>query len=212
MSRRDRYTVDDVRRIAQAAIWWEPAWEAILPGTRRGNYHCKSIYMDNRKLARSGLTRELAIDRLERCTTIDQIIDLVHPEDTKTWGVNFTNLKLGAALRTIEFRRFPHCETIEEVNTYVDTATAFFHAAMQVSGREAFTDAKNRTVRGLEQFLLGAKGPFVRSDIARLFDEKRNAPTLRPLLFLPMNMNPVEEQRIRNITEAVTMDDTPPIY
>ena len=35
VSKKEPYTLQELKLIAQAVLWWEPAWEAILPDERR---------------------------------------------------------------------------------------------------------------------------------------------------------------------------------
>ena len=56
ISRGPYFTLNEVRRVAQATIWWEPAWEAVLPFTRRRNCTCRRspcTFGDVDKLKRS---------------------------------------------------------------------------------------------------------------------------------------------------------------
>ena len=168
-------------RIAQAMIWWEEAWEAVLPEERRRNPFTRSIFVDNVNF--QGMTREAAIRALEDSGNrrVYLLVRLVNPDGSRHWGINFSNLITDQAIQTIEFRKFGVARSREDVYTYIACAAAFIHAAIQLdddSARALFTSVPARTVAGLENFMLGAVGPFDREAIRRLFSGIRWRPTI----------------------------------
>ena len=134
-------------------------------------------------------------------------MDLMNPGNQKHWGVNFTNLVKD--LQTIELRRFAHCESTDDALTCVELATSFVRAAIQ-SDRSAFTKLEERTVSGLERFMISAS-PSDPGTIKRFFDLKRANQTLRPLPIMLTWMWPEEEDKLRQLFNAMCASDGPTV-
>ena len=47
-------------------------------------------------------SREDAVERIENCADLTQLLTLLHPDEQKNWGVNFRSVR---EIGTIEFRR-----------------------------------------------------------------------------------------------------------
>ncbi|KAH7036026.1 putative amidoligase enzyme-domain-containing protein [Microdochium trichocladiopsis] len=136
MSLSGGYSVTQLKRLAQAVIYFEPAFEAILPEDRRGNEYAASNWIDNAYLKR--LSRQQAIDRIEQCRTQDELIQLMNPggAQDRYYGWNFQALN---KLSTVEFRRGPASSTADQVLHWVELATTFLRASIHLPSSGALS-------------------------------------------------------------------------
>ncbi|KAI0449304.1 hypothetical protein F5B21DRAFT_494788 [Xylaria acuta] len=96
------YSVMQVKRLAQTIIHFEPAFEALLPRDRRGNEYARSNWIDNLHFGYAKVSRADAIAKLERCRTVDEVIELMNPQNSRYFGWNFQAIK---KYSTVEFQR-----------------------------------------------------------------------------------------------------------
>ncbi|KXJ87326.1 hypothetical protein Micbo1qcDRAFT_197912 [Microdochium bolleyi] len=143
------YSVLQLKRLAQAIIHFEPAFEAILPRDRRGNEYARSNWIDNDYFGRKGLSRPQAVARIEQCRTIDEIIELMNPKGSRYFGWNFQALK---KYETVEFRRGPVSTTVNDVFKWIALASSFLRAAIEMDSAEKIC-ATAPTVGGLGTFV-----------------------------------------------------------
>ncbi|KAI0324233.1 hypothetical protein GY45DRAFT_1340926 [Cubamyces sp. BRFM 1775] len=106
VSRAEGYTPDELKRIACTVIHFEPAFEAILPPSRRGNRFARSNWIDNPifrcwSLSCQGAAMTFITDVLK---TREQLIDTMNPDGSKYYGWNFTSIR---KYKMIKFRRGP---------------------------------------------------------------------------------------------------------
>ncbi|KAL9048408.1 MAG: hypothetical protein Q9162_007739 [Coniocarpon cinnabarinum] len=153
--------------IAQAAIYWEPAWEAILPPERRGNFWARSLYVDHLNFALAGKTRNQSTDMIRRRQSMQSLLKLLHPHGDAYFGWDFYHVM--DDLRTIEFRRGAYryltlCDfrdplatdslsfssKLTDVLMWISVATSFMFAAMKAGSARRYTGAKP-TVRRQEE-------------------------------------------------------------
>ncbi|KAL9089349.1 MAG: hypothetical protein Q9159_002565 [Coniocarpon cinnabarinum] len=182
------FELTDLKRIAQAAVYWEPAWEAVMPNARRGNKFARSNYLDNRNLARKGFSRQESLQIIEDAGSVRKLLDQIQPREAFVWrnfGFNFVNVLEGP--NTIEFRRGACSVSTQDVRMWVAVAllaSIRCNSLIDVQAREC-------TVAGLERFLfepmdnpahphLSTSGVFARSDIQRLFEGNRHKTTQMP--------------------------------
>ncbi|KAL9080520.1 MAG: hypothetical protein Q9159_007587 [Coniocarpon cinnabarinum] len=189
--------------IAQAAIYWEPAWEAILPPERRGNFWARSLYVDHLNFALAGKTRNQSTDMIRRRQSMQSLLKLLHPHGDAYFGWDFYHVM--DDLRTIEFRRGAYryltlCDFRDPVATdslsfsskltdvlmWISVATSFMFAAMKAGSARRYTGAKP-TVRRLHDFIRSGHETMEVADITRLFIMKEHLPSERPI---PFDSNP----------------------
>jgi hypothetical protein len=203
----DDYTVDQLKRLAQAIIHFEPAFEVILPEERRGNEYCRSNWIDNANFGYKKLSRQGAISFLERCTTVNEVIDAMNPEGSRYFGWNFQALK---KYDTVEFRRGAASTSLNDVFMWVELATTFLRASLRTnSARDLVTFDAN--LEGLKTFLskgiddaagagdsrylaalFSGKNPKARLDpkpVGKLSPEKRKK--LEKKIYLDSRSNPM---------------------
>lgn len=155
ISRVEGYSTSDVKRIAQAIIHFEPAFEALVPSERRGNEYSRSNWLDNPQLAYRKLSREQSIGLIEAMNTTDEIIDIMNPNQSKYFGWNFLSLK---TYKTIEFRRGTASLSSNDTFMWVELGMSFVQAAMtQLSSQQMQKYPK--TTGGLMDFIQNAHLP-----------------------------------------------------
>ncbi|OOF90623.1 hypothetical protein ASPCADRAFT_135076 [Aspergillus carbonarius ITEM 5010] len=155
ISRVEGYSTFDVKRIAQAIIHFEPAFEVLVPPERRGNEYSRSNWLDNPQLAYRKLSREQSIAVIEGMNTTEEIIDIMNPNQSKYFGWNFLSLK---TYKTIEFRRGSASLSPNDTFMWVELAMSFIQAAMvQLSSEQMQKYPK--TTGGLMDFIQHAHLP-----------------------------------------------------
>src|SRR5271163_46499 len=97
-------------------------------------------------------TRRESIAMLEACSSCDQIINLMSPDDSKYWGWNFVAMK---KYNTIEFRRGPPSTTVNEVFQWVELAMSFIQASIY-HGAPANLERIPATIGSLRWFIQSA--------------------------------------------------------
>ena len=148
------YTVGKVKRIAQAVLYFEPAFEALLPSDRRQNEYAAGNWIDNPNFGRNGRNRRESIDMIELCTTTREVVELMCPEQSKYYGWNFLNI-ISDPHWTIQFRRGPASSSINEVFIWVELAMSFIQAAIRYGTPANFVKIPS-TISVLQWFLINA--------------------------------------------------------
>lgn len=147
------YSLQDLRRIAQCIIHFEPAIEALVPPVRRGNIYVKSNWLENPHFGFGEKSPRQAIkmigDARDRC----EVMELMTPQGQKWFAWNFQSLM---TLHTIEFRKGAAATTAQQSLAWAELAMTFIQSAMG-SGDDDTVDHLNRippNVGGLKRFLL----------------------------------------------------------
>jgi hypothetical protein len=149
MSIAGNYSAHQLKRLAQAIIYFEPAFEALLPRDRRGNEYARSNWIDNQHFGYARVSRVDAMAMLERCAKVEDVIELMNPQESRYFGWNFQAIK---KYSTIEFRRGAASTTSAEVFRWVEIATSFLRASLKI---QTGSDIRqfSPTIGGLMQFL-----------------------------------------------------------
>lgn len=145
------YTTGAVKRIAQAVIYFEPAFEAILPPNRRQNEYTMSNWIDNPNFGHKNKSRLESIATIENCSTTRQVVELMCPQQNKYWGFNFLNI-VEDPHSTIEFRRGTPCASARSPLVWAELAMSFTQAAIKC-GTSANLRKIPSSVEGLRWFL-----------------------------------------------------------
>ena len=72
-----RWTLDQVKNISRSILYFEEAFEVLLPPERRGNRECRSNRIDNPKL-RHLPDLESCYQKIYECTTIKALVFLMN--------------------------------------------------------------------------------------------------------------------------------------
>ncbi|KAK0732465.1 putative amidoligase enzyme-domain-containing protein [Apiosordaria backusii] len=155
LSRAEPWTVEQIKRLAQAIIHFEPAFEAMVPPARRNNEYARSNWIDNLRFA--GKSRDQAMDEIEKQRTIKDVLNLMHGADdqSKYYGWNFLTLE---SYKTVEFRRGAPSKSAADVFMWVELAMEFMQAAIVVKTRADFGKYA-RNVGGLKKLIADARLP-----------------------------------------------------
>lgn len=102
------WTLEQVQNVSRSILFFEEAFEVLLPPERRGNRECRSNRIHNPKLQHLP-TVEACLEKIEKCTTIKALIFLMNAKEEnpstlceesngekavteRCYGFNFENL------------------------------------------------------------------------------------------------------------------------
>lgn len=145
-----KFTLQEVRRIAQAGIFFEPAVEALIPQLEDGGLNYASNWVQSWDLAPSGRSRLDSIDFIEASASLDAVASLMQrnsPPGSFTWAFK----QLTQPQERIEFHRSPPCHNADEAIRYPEFTMCFVRAAMGCSKEQMLGIPPN--VGGLRWFL-----------------------------------------------------------
>lgn len=169
-------SLQDIKRIAQCAIHFEPAIEALVPPERRRNVFIMSNWIDNAKFADERVTRQVAIEMIEECAHVNEIISLLCPiPQDRNFAWNFRALR---RFGTIEFRKGGASLNAAEALAWAELTLLFAEAALQVAPKSLRTMPAN--IRGLKTFL----GPDKLNYLRAMFDGKSGDESLQPQIIM----------------------------
>ena len=154
----DDWNLETVKALSRAIIYFEPAFEAILPVERRRNEYAKSNRFDNSGLR--GKSGQEIFQAIDNCTHAVHVADLLNDGGDRYYGWNLTNLYYGR-IQTIEFRRGPGVHTYGECVGRIECVLWFARAALSVSPSEL--QQHTQDVAGLRGFI--TKNPAANVDI-----------------------------------------------
>ena len=152
------FTLEEVKRVAQAGIHFEIAMESIMSdlGPERWNY--ASNWAQSLDFAPSGRFRPNSIDLVETSTTIPTLADMMQrnvPKMPFIWEFQ----GLAQPQGTIKFYRPPPSNDVDKAIRYAEFTMCFVRAAMRCSKDELQRIPSN--VRGLRWFLDHYKVPWL---------------------------------------------------
>lgn len=142
------FSLTQLKRLAQAVIYFECAVEALMPPDRRGNEYARSNWIDNKHLAYKNLNRDQSMLAIEACKSQEEVIALMNPDKSKYFGVNFLALE---RYKTVEFRRGAASTKLNDVFMWVEFAMTFLQASIQLPSKNDFSRFQP-TVGGLRNF------------------------------------------------------------
>jgi hypothetical protein len=145
-----QYTLDQLKRIASAIIYFEPAFEALVPDDRRGNEWCRSIWLEGPKFAWQDKTRAQSIELIERAPNTMALLSLLHLNEDPRYAWNFWSLL--SPKQTIEFRQPPSCETADEALSWAELAVNFIQVSVK-HGSAASLRLYPANAKGLRWYL-----------------------------------------------------------
>jgi hypothetical protein len=128
LSNSGSWTLPQIKAICRSIIYFEFAFEVLLPLHRRQNVWAKSNFYDNEHFTPGSLTSIFNI--IDRCQSIPGVLELMNDGDDKYFGWNFLNL-LNNNMATIEFRRAPGVTDAEDCLAWVEFTVTFVEASVQ---------------------------------------------------------------------------------
>lgn len=116
------WEVNPLKPFCRAILYFERAFEALLPAHRRGNEYAKSLLADNEKL--NGKTLRQMFQELSQCHNNTEIVALMNCRRDRSFGWNFVNLLQGGT-QTMEFRRGPGVVLPIDCRRWVEMVVTF---------------------------------------------------------------------------------------
>jgi hypothetical protein len=116
-----------LKRLGQCIIHFEPALEALMPVSRRGNLYAMSNWIDNHQFAGRKMSRTECINAIDKCKTESHVIVLMSsPPMGRYWAWNYQAYhKFG----TVEFRKGSSSQNGEQALAWADLVLLFGRAA-----------------------------------------------------------------------------------
>lgn len=145
------YSLDEIKRVAQASIHFEPALDALIPPHRRGG-NCeftKSSWLDSDHFALESRARLQSVAYIDKITDFHSLLLVMNPDNDKKYGWNFHSIK---TYYTIEFRKPQASTMVNEVLSWAELAMSFVQAAIQHGSPHKLAKVPP-TVGGLRWFL-----------------------------------------------------------
>jgi len=160
------WELEQVKRIACAALYFEGAFEFLLPESRRQNLYAKSNRVDNEQF--KGLTVDQCIDAILGCEDIGKVAQKMCNGE-RSFGWNLKSFD-GLGAKTVEFRRWPGSEDFDSLYDRVAFILSFVYAAIQYGKDKLKGFEKN--VGGLCKFIFqgAALGPIKYGSLLEILD------------------------------------------
>ncbi|RGP58024.1 hypothetical protein FSPOR_11936 [Fusarium sporotrichioides] len=157
LSRAGGFTLDELKRVCQCIIHFEPAFEGILPRDRLSNEYARSNWLDNPNFGHKNLSRRESMDVIQRAASMRDLVLLMNPDHDKMFGWNFLYL-LNSPHGTIEFRRGAASISSSDVFMWIEIAMSFVQASIQGGSRDNLARVP-ATAGGLRWFIEAARLP-----------------------------------------------------
>lgn len=167
LSRAGGFTLDELKRVCQCIIHFEPAFEGILPRDRLSNEYARSNWLDNPNFGHRNLSRRDSIDVIQSATSMRELVLLMNPDHDKMFGWNFLYL-LNSPYGTIEFRRGAASTSSSDVFMWIELAMSFVEASIR-GGRHENLAKVPATAGGLKWFIGAARLP---DGVSGLYDSR----------------------------------------
>lgn len=143
------WDIESLKCVCRAVIYFEGAFELLVPEHRRGNAYMKSFFADHPEFrGRSAVECFTLIDRSAH--RVD-IAELMNPEGDRNYAWNFRNLIYGGKM-TIEFRRGPGVTETTDCLAWVELVVSFARSARAL-GKPNQLHQYTQDVQGLQQFI-----------------------------------------------------------
>ena len=117
------YSFDEIKNIAASVVFFEPAFDALVPSSRLDSNYIKSNWVS--PCIDQMMARYPHIKRIRAAARIDQFVRMISPD--KYYAFNFRNLLNSAG--TIEFRQPPHVYEPSAIVQWIQLAYSFIGAA-----------------------------------------------------------------------------------
>ena len=203
------FTLKEVKRIAQAAIHFEPAIEVLIPEHRRGNIHAQSNWLDSPNLAQKGRSRAASIAHIEKQLDRDAVVNVMQLASDVDYSWNFRSLT-DTQMSTIEFRKPPSVKTGEEVLAWAEFVIAFVQASVAFENPSILLGFPPN-LGGLQQFLMQLSGKvFSVSEYQRMSRLWRGIPAdswLEPIPQYEAREWSADDQKVRVTLERMMEQD-----
>lgn len=142
------YSLAELKQIASCVVYFEPAFEALVPEHRRGNQFARSNWLNSPCLARQGRSRLQSIIEIESAADEVEVFALVQGYETSCFSWNFWSFFTFKG--TIEFRQPPASLTLAETLGWAELAFSFIQSSVQYGSSKYYFPAD---IGGLRNFL-----------------------------------------------------------
>lgn len=201
------YSLQEMKRIAQCIIHFEPAFDALVPEYRRGgnNLFAKSNWVDGYDLAKANRSRAQSIGFIGSIDNLGTFLAVMNPDGDKKFAWNFESLR---KYWTIEFRQPPVCTRVDQVLSWAEFAMSFIQSSIRYGCPEKLLRVPS-TIGGLRWFLEQSNVPTMNqhSRLDRLWKDSsgkdRNMNEFVPAS-LPLGFYSEEEQL--NLVKLIEAD------
>jgi hypothetical protein len=173
--------LEDIKRIAQCAIHFEPALQVLIPKHRRNDLDAMSNWVDNENFLMNGFSRRKVIAMIEACRSTREVIELMSPDKSLTpwmdqilFAWNFRSLY---AYGSIEFRSAGTNLGSGRVFAWAELVLFFVQAALKIPSPESLRTVP-ANVGELKKFL----GVDKIGNLARILDGHKDHESLQPRL------------------------------
>jgi Putative amidoligase enzyme len=213
---RPAFTLKDLKRIAQAMIHFETAFECLVPLCRRKNPYARSNWLETPGFAEKGRSRSDCIAAIGATSSIKQLLGLLHPPtewfDCGKMCWNFLSL---AENGSIEFRKPPVSLTSLHTLTWAELALSFVQASMACEFSHALQNIPP-TAGGLRWFLAkfgNVPGINEPSRLRPIFQRTHPESFIEPLIVLQNgcdlgpNLGPEHMRRLHQIIGKLVNED-----
>ena len=149
------WDIGALRSLCQAILYFENAWEVLLPESRRGNGWCRSNRLRNFQFRDK--SDEECYQIIRNCSSVEGrhgLIFLMNPNYDRYRQWNFRNLELGGT-GTIECRLGPGIDDFRGCLAWVELIVSFVQAASRGILVQELVQY-DATVEGLRDFIENA--------------------------------------------------------
>ncbi len=153
-----QYDLEELKRVAMSVIYFETAFEALVPETRRGNVWAQSNWLESPSFAQRNRSRWESITEIERVIDASEFLQLMQNFGDPRYAWNFWNLT--TANKTIEFRKPPGSVTADEALSWAELALNFIQVSIRL-GSSRLLRSYSANIKGLRLFLRQVNEPGV---------------------------------------------------
>lgn len=144
------YSLEELKRVAQAALYFETSFDALVPQHRRKQSdYARSVWVDSPDLAANGVSRIEAMLMISQITDLHKLLSLMNPNFRRGFSWNFRSI---IKYYTVEFRKPPASKTAQEALNWAEFAMTFVQTAIRYGTLERLVVIPP-TVGGLRWFL-----------------------------------------------------------
>ncbi|ROW07938.1 hypothetical protein VMCG_03427 [Cytospora schulzeri] len=145
--KRGDWTLEELKNIAMAVVYFEDAFEVLIPETRRGSKWHRPNRAQNRRFEK--LSTKQCLREISKVKDMQALCLLIHQTKNSNW--NFMNTYYPHGIGTVEFRQPPGVTDAAGCLTWAELAVDFVQSARRPD-LYAELEQYPQTVEGLKQF------------------------------------------------------------
>ena len=145
----------EFKQIAASILYFEAAFEVLVPQSRRRDSNLKSHHRDGPVGVGSPRNREgrfTSIDRIGNAIDRHEVYELMQGDEDFLYAWNFNALFTNRTRNAITFRKAPFCESSEEILSWTELVISFLRAARR-HGTLQTLRGLTANIGGLARFL-----------------------------------------------------------